>query len=71
MRMQVVPSLTQWVKDLALMRCKSQTRLRSRVAVFVDVAEDENRSSNWIPSLGTYICHTFGPKNKKKKKKKE
>ena len=50
--------------------CRSQTRLRSGMAVAVAVAVAGSCSSNWTPSLGTSICHGCGPKKKKKKKKK-
>ena len=67
-----------WVQPLALLSglkiqhchelwCRSQTRLRSRVAVAV--AEARNYSSNSTPSLGTSICGGSGLRNGKKKKK--
>ena len=48
--------------------CRSQTRLGSRVAAAVVYAG--GYSSNEIPSLGTFICHGWGPRKDKKKKKK-
>ena len=51
------------------LRCMSQMRLRSRVAVAV--AQAGSYSSNWTPSLGTSICHRSSPRNGKKTKKKE
>ena len=51
-----IPGLTQWVKDLALpeLWCRSQTRLRSHIAVAVAVAG--SHSSDLTPSLGTSKC---------------
>ena len=45
--------------------CRSQTWLRSCVAVAVAVAG--SHSSNSTPNLGTSICHGGGPKKTKKK----
>ena len=39
----------------------------SGMAVAVAVVEASSCSSNWTPSLGTYICHGSGPKKTKKK----
>ena len=50
--------------------CRSQTWLRTRVAVAVAVAQAGSCSSNSTPSLGNSIDHTCGPKKQKKKKKK-
>ena len=46
--------------------CRSQTQLRSDVAVAV--VEASSCSSEWTPSLGTSICHGCGPEKKKEKK---
>ena len=43
--------------------CRSQTRLRSCIAVAV--VEAGSCSSDWTPSLGTSMCRRCGPKNKK------
>ena len=43
-------------------------QLRSHVDMAVVLAS--GYSSNSTPSLGTSICHSWGPKKKKKKKKK-
>ena len=47
--------------------CRSQTWLRSRVAVAVAQA---GAYANSTPSLGTSICHTCRPKKQKKKERK-
>ena len=71
-------SMRIWVRSLALLSgsniqhcrelwCRSQTQLRSCVAVAVALAG--SYSSNSTPRLGTSICHTCGPKNKTKWKK--
>ena len=62
-----IPGLTQWVKDPALLWCRSQTRLRSHVAVAVAVASRCGCDST--PSLGTSICLRFDPKKTKQNKK--
>ena len=49
--------------------CRSKTWLRSHVAVAVAWAS--SCSSNWTPSLGTYICLRCSPKKTGKKKRKE
>ena len=46
------------------LRCRSQTRLRSDVAVAV--ARAGSCSSNLTPSVGTSICRGCSPKNKTK-----
>ena len=43
--------------------CRSQTRLRSDVAVAV--AEAGSCSSSWTPSLGTSRCRGCGPRKRK------
>ena len=48
-----IPGLAQWVKALALLQAAAQAC---------------SYSSCLIPSLGTSICHRYGPKNKKKLK---
>ena len=63
------PGLKQWVKDAARcceLWCRSQTLLRSHVAVAL--ASAGSCSSDWTPSLGTSICCGYGPKKTKKKK---
>ena len=58
-----VPGLAQWVKELW---CRSQTWLRSTVAVA------SGYSSDWTPSLWISICHGTAlekTKNKQRKKK--
>ena len=47
--------------------CRSQTWLGSCVAEAV--AQAGGYGSDWTPSLGTSICHGYGPKKKKRKKK--
>ena len=44
--------------------CRSQRRLRPRVAVAV--VQADSCSSDLTPSLGTFICHRCGPKRQKK-----
>ena len=67
-----------WVRSLASLsglriqcyrelQCRLQMHLGSCVTVAVAVASTS--SSNMTPSRGTSICHTCGPKGKKKKKK--
>ena len=51
----LIPGLAQWVKDSALPWA---------------VVLASSHSSDWIPSLGTSICHRCSPKRSKKKKKK-
>ena len=51
------------------LRCRSQTWLRSGVAMAVVWAG--SCSSDSTPSLGTSICHGCGPKKEKKRKKKK
>ena len=63
LRVRSIPGLTQWVKDLALLWCRSQTQLGSGVAVAV--ALSGSCSSNLNPSLGTSICHGCSPKKQK------
>ena len=46
--------------------CKSQTWLRSHVAVAV--AQTNGYSSNSNPSQGTSMCREYGPYNKQAKK---
>jgi len=59
----LIPGLAWGVGDLHCRElwCRSQTRLRSGVAVAVA----RGYSSDWTPSLGTSICHQSGPKNKR------
>ena len=75
-RSQLVSMIT-WVRSLILLsglriwcchelRHRSQTRLRSGVAVAV--AQASSYSSDSTPSLGTSICHKCGPKKKKERK---
>ena len=49
--------------------CRSQTPLRSGIAVVV--AYTRGYSSDSTPSLGASICHRCGPKTRPKKKKKK
>ena len=67
----LTPDCDQWVKDLALPLAVvwSQTLLRSGIAVAVAVAMASSCSSDSIPSLGTSICHRYGPKKKRKNNK--
>ena len=46
--------------------CRSQTQLGSRVAVAVVWVD--SCSSDSTPSLGTSICHQWGPKKRQKEK---
>ena len=66
-------SIHGWVQSLPSLSChelwyRSQTQLRSCVAVAVVQASDY--SSNWTPSLGTYMCRGCGHKKTKRQKKK-
>ena len=57
------PSLTQWVKDLVLLWA---------VVWVADMAQIWCCcNSDWTASLGTYICHGWGPEKQSKKKKKK
>ena len=64
----LILGLAQWVKDLALpwLWCRLQTQLGSRVAVAL--AQASGYSSDWTPSLGTFMCRGCSPKKTKKKK---
>ena len=66
-----IPGLAQWVKDLVCCQlwCRSQTWLRSGIAVVVAVAVASSCRSNSPRSLGTSICCMCAPKKKRKKKK--
>ena len=70
--------MKMWVQSLALLsglriqHCsKPQCRLQIWLASYVAVAVVEAGSSNLdlTPSLGTFICHRFGPKKEREKKK--
>ena len=66
------PAFAQWIKDrphCSELWYRLHIWLRSGVAVAMAVAG--RCSSDSSPSLGTSICHRFGPKKQKKKKKKE
>ena len=45
---------------------RSQTQLRSCIAMAVAVVQASNCSSNSTPSQGTSMCHEGSPKKKKK-----
>ena len=66
--MGLIPSLTQWIKDLAFheLWCRSQMLLGSGIAVAV--AQVSSYSYDSTPSLGTSTCHGYGPKKTKKVK---
>ena len=51
-----IPGLAQWVKDLVLLWA---------------VVQAGSCSSDSTPSLGTSICHKYGPKKQKAKSKKK
>ena len=74
MRMQVgcLASLSGLrIQRCHVLWCRSQTRLRSDVAVVVAVAVAvaSDYNSDLTSSLGTSsVCHECGPKKKKKKK---
>ena len=59
------PVLAQWVKDPALLWCRSQVQLGSWVTVTVAWASSCSHYS--IPSLGTCMCCGSGPKKQKEK----
>ena len=61
----LIPGLAPWVRDPALLWCRSQMWLRSWVAVAVGKAG--SCSCHQTPGLGTSICHGSGPKKQKKK----
>ena len=67
----LIPGITQWVKDPALLElwCRFQMWLRSCVAE--SVAQTGSCSSDSTPSLRTSICCKFSPKKQKKEKKKK
>ena len=60
----LIPGLAQWVNDMGCLElwCRSQMWLRSGVAMAVAYTGDY--SSDLTPSLGTSICHGYGPKIK-------
>ena len=62
-----IPGLTQWVKDLVLRElwCGSQPR-----DILCCCGWAGSYSSEWTPSLGTFICHMCSPKKRKKRKEK-
>ena len=49
--------------------CRLQMQLRLHVTVAV--VEAGSYSSDWTPSLGTSICHGYGPKSQKTKQNKK
>ena len=61
----LIPGLTQWVRIWRCheLRCRLQTRLRSRVVMAVAQASID--SSDLTPSLGTSICCVCSPKKQK------
>ena len=61
-----IPGFAQWVRDLVLLWCRSQTWLGSHVAMAVVWAS--SCTSDLTPSLGTSLCHGCGPKKQKSKK---
>ena len=65
-----IAGLAQWVKvlDGHELWCRSQTQLRSHIAVAL--AQANCSGSNRPPSLGTSVCHGSSPRNGKKTKKK-
>ena len=67
----LIPGLTQWVKDPALLWLwhRLQTWLGSRVAV--TVVQTGSCSSDSIPSLGTSVCRMCGLKRQNKNKTKK
>ena len=72
MRIQVqsLPSLSGlWIRCCCKLWCRSQTQLRSGVAMAV--VQASSYSSNWTPSLGTSISCKYGPKRTKKQTNKQ
>ena len=51
------------------LRCRSQTRLRSHIAVAV--VQASSYSSDYTPSLGTSICRRCSPKKTKENEEKK
>ena len=66
-----IPVLAQWLRIRCChgLWCRSQTQLRSHIAVAV--VQASGCSSDSTPGLGTSICLRCGPKNQKQKKKKK
>ena len=66
-----IPGFDQWVKDpglpWAVVWCRLLMQLSSCMAVAV---AGSCSSSDLTPSLGTSICHRFGPKKQKNKNRK-
>ena len=56
----LIPSLAPWVKDSAC--CKLWCRVHVQLGSGVAVAQASSCISDSTPSLGTSICHRFGPK---------
>ena len=67
-RNQGIPGLAQWVKDWRCheLWCRSQTQLRSHIAVAL--AKAGSYSLDSTPCLEISICHGNGPRKGKKTK---
>ena len=62
----LIPGFTQWVKDLAFPSAEVQVADAARIPCCCGCGVGSSRSSDSIPSLGTSMCHGYGPKKKKK-----
>ena len=65
----LTPHVDPGIRRCRELWCRSQTWLESGVAVAVTQAG--SCSSDLTPSLGTSLCHGYGPKKRGKKKKKK
>ena len=63
-----IPGLTQWVKDLMLLWCRSQTQLRSRVAVAL-AATAPIRPLAWEPPYAAGEALEKAKRQKQQQKK--
>ena len=63
-----MPGPAQWVKDAALPGAVLQAAEAARFGIAVTEAKARSCSSDSTPSLGTFICHSGGPKQTDKQK---
>ena len=67
-----IPGLTQWIKDTALPQAVVQIADAARILCGCGCGVGWQLQLRFNPpNLGTFMCHGFGPKKTKKKKKKK